>query len=602
MQSTGSLMALEDARTRTVTSHHVPAVASLHATDADASLTQWRQAVLYQVYVKSFADANNDGVGDIAGLVSRLAYVKEIGVDALWLSPWYVSPMRDGGYDVQDYLDIDPLFGTLEHAQTLIDACHERGLRVVLDFVANHCSDQHPWFQSALAAPEGAQERRRFYFKNGRGEHGDEPPNDWKSFFGGSAWTRIDNSDGTPGQWYLHLFDASQPDLNWKNDDVLHEFDNILRFWFDRGVDGFRLDAVPAIGKDDDFRDLGLLLPSDAYDHDTWGPAPFFDADGVHAVLRRWRRIAREYADEKFLVGEVPLRDVARLSRYLRHDELHSSLSLELATIEWSADSFRHAVDRLRDANLHGHSWPTWTLSSHDEKRTTSRYSPDETTLDGSLDATTTGKRRARAAYLLALALPGSACIYQGEELGLGEVTDIPDEKRQDPIYFRTNKQSRGRDGCRVPMPWEPEGPTLGFNSDHEPWLPQPRAWSEISVATQLMDGDSTLRFFRTVLQLRSTIFSDDERDVTWEDAPRGVLIFRRGPNFRCVVNFSGQPWRVGDNDVMLVTSAPLRQPGVIDENVGAWLREASHSTFTGELDVETPEHHRPSKIKREHE
>jgi alpha-glucosidase len=432
----------------------------------ETSLRWWHKAIIYQVFLRSFADANDDGDGDIAGLVSRLAYIKDLGVDAVWISPWYVSPMHDGGYDVSNYLDVDSLFGTLEDVQNLVDASHELGLRVVLDLVANHCSSQHPWFRSALASPEGSKERDWFYFKNGQGEGGDQPPNDWKSIFGGPAWTRTQNSDGSPGQWYFNLFDSSQPDLNWKNEEVLKHFDEILRFWFDRGIDGFRLDAVSAIGKDDDYRDMGFA-PDDMYRPDIWGPVPFFDADGVHDVLRRWRRVAQEYSTEKFLVGEVVVRDVDRLARYLRRDELQSTLSFDLCKVVWDADAFRQMINTLQSACLERRSWVTWTLSSHDEKRTVSRYSQDGPAEGVLCDVSSSGRERARAGYLLALALPGSACIFQGEELGLWEVTDIPEDKLRDPIYFRTGKQDLGRDGCRVPLPWDGRGPSLGFSSSH---------------------------------------------------------------------------------------------------------------------------------------
>ena len=557
---------------------HLPSLIASSDVDTETSLRWWHKAVLYEVFLRSFADANDDGEGDIAGLVSRLPYIKDLGVDAVWISPWYVSPMRDGGYDVKNFLDVDPLFGTLEDVQNLIDASHELGLRVVLDLVSNHCSSQHPWFQSALASPEGSKEREWFYFKDGRGEGGNEPPNDWKSIFGGPAWTRTQNPDGTPGQWYFNLFDSSQPDLNWKNEEVLKHFDEILRFWFDRGVDGFRLDAVSAIGKDDDYRDMGFA-PDDLYRPDIWGPVPFFDADGVHDVLRRWRRVAREYPTEKFLVGEVVVRDVDRLARYLRRDELQSTLSFDLCKIVWDANAFRQMINTLHGACFECHSWMTWTLSSHDEKRTVSRYSQDGPAEGVLADVTQTGRERARSGYLLALTLPGSACIFQGEELGLWEVTDIPEDKLQDPIYFRTGKQELGRDGCRVPLPWEKEGTSLGFSSSHEAWLPQPQGWADVSVATQLDDTSSTLRFFRSVLALRSTIFNDDEWAFTWDPSPTGVLVLRRGPDFRCVVNFSGEPFQIGPDEEALVSSSPLTHERVINVNNAAWLRARRSAT-----------------------
>ncbi len=565
------MIVVEEEHRQILESIHLPSHVASAEVDTEASLRWWHHAVLYEVYLRSFADADDDGVGDIAGLISRLPYIKELGVDAIWISPWYVSPMLDGGYDVRNYLDTDPLFGSLKDVKNLIDASHELGLRVVLDLVANHCSSQHPWFQSALASPEGSKERDWFYFRDGQGEDGSEPPNDWKSIFGGPAWTRTQNPDGTPGQWYFNLFDSSQPDLNWKNEEVLEHFDDILRFWFDRGIDGFRLDAVSAIGKDNDYRDMGFK-PDDLYRPDIWGPVPFYDAEGVHDVLRRWRRVAQEYPNEKFLVGEVVVRDVDRLARYLRRDELQSTLSFDLCKIVWNADTFRQMINTLQGACLERRSWMTWTLSSHDEKRSVSRYSQDGP-VDGALaDATPIGHERSRSGYLLALALPGSACIFQGEELGLWEVMDIPKDRLQDPIFFRTGKQELGRDGCRVPLPWDENGPSLGFSAHHDSWLPQPQGWADVSVAAQLDDPSSTLRFFRSVLALRSTLFVDDEWTITWESSPTGVLTLRRGPHFRCVVNFSGEPFTIAEDEEALVSSSPLTDGRTIGVNNGAWL------------------------------
>jgi alpha-glucosidase len=566
------MIVVEDEHREILDSIRLPSGVITSDVDTETSPQWWHQAVLYEVFLRSFADANDDGVGDIAGLISRLPYIKDLGVDAIWISPWYVSPMLDSGYDVSNYFDIDPLFGSLEDVKNLIDASHELGLRVVLDMVANHCSSQHPWFQAALASPEGSKERDWFYFKDGKGGSGEEPPNDWKTIFGGSAWTRTQNLDGTPGQWYFHLFDSSQPDLNWKNEEVLKRFDDILRFWFDRGVDGLRLDAVSGIGKDDDYRDVGFA-PDDLYRPDIWGPVPFFDAEGVHDVLRRWRHLAQEYPTEKFLVGEVVVRDVDRLARYMRRDEIQSTLSFDLCKIVWNADAFRRMINTLQSACLEGRSWITWTLASHDEKRTVSRYSQDGPAEGVLADVTPIGHERARAAYMLALALPGSACIYQGEELGLWEVTDIPKDRLRDPIYFRTGKQELGRDGCRVPLPWGTKGPSLGFSTSHESWLPQPKGWAKVSVAAQLDDATSTLNFFRSLLAFRSTIFDNDEWAITWEPSPTGVLVLRRGSDFVCVVNFSGEPFRIGEHEEVLVSSSPLTDGRVVVVNNGAWLR-----------------------------
>jgi alpha-glucosidase len=543
--------------------------------DAASSLQWWRHAVIYQVYLKSFVDASDDGVGDIKGLISGLPYLTRLGVDALWVTPWFPSPMRDGGYDVSDYRGIDPVFGTLDDAEQLIAACHERGVRLVLDLVANHCSREHPWFTSALAAAEGSQERRRFYFLDGRGDHGEIPPTDWNSVFGGPAWTRTRNIDGSPGQWYLHLFDPSQPDLNWGNEEVGAEFDDILRFWFDRGIDGFRLDAIPAIGKDDDFRDVGLD-PDERFVPEHWGPTPFWDADGVHDVLKRWRRVAREYEPERFFVGEVVVSSTESLARYIRHDELPSVFSIDLAKLTWHAADFQRTITQIMDSQPPGGSWLTWTLASHDETRTVTRYAPlvhGEGSRRRDLD---TGRRRSRAAYLLVFALPGAACLYQGEEMGLAQVEDIPDDVMQDPIFFRTGERDLSRDGCRVPLPWTSDAPSWGFSRSAPPWLPQPTDWSRAGALDQLADELSFVSFMAALLGVRSQLGPTLSVDVQWESAPPGVVILRRGPSFRCVVNFSGEPWRLEARDRVLVATSPLDAHRVIAANNAAWLTRDS--------------------------
>ena len=340
-------------------------------TNDDVRFARWDGTVIYQVYLKSFKDGNGDGVGDVAGLIEKLDYLVSLGVDAIWISPWFRSPMRDGGYDVQDYRSIDPIFGSMDEAEHLVEVCHERGLLVVLDLVANHCSIEHPWFVEALRSDGDSSARNRFYFRDGRGPDCELPPTDWLSIFGGPAWTRTANLDGTPGQWYLHLFDSSQPDFNWDCDDVRVEFDSILRFWFDRGVDGFRLDAIPALGKDADFRDAGFT-DHIRFQPEFWPPQPFWDADGAHQVLKRWRGIAREYTPERFYLGEVTVGDSAQLARYLRHDEIHSVLTVDLAKLKWQASDFRCAIAAiLRTAPGDG-TWLTWTQGSP-EKFTTHR-------------------------------------------------------------------------------------------------------------------------------------------------------------------------------------------------------------------------------------
>ena len=407
----------------------------------------WAHAVIYQVYLRSFADGNGDGCGDIAGLRSRLPYIKRLGADAIWVSPWYPSPMWDGGYDIADYQDIDPLFGTLEDAVALFEDAHRAGLRVLVDMVPNHTSDIHPWFLCALSAPEGAPARERYYFRDGKGPDGSLPPNDWPSAFGGAAWSRTVRPDGEPGQWYLHLFAPEQPDLNWGCPEVRADFDKILRFWSDLGADGFRLDAVPAMGKDTELPDAGIEF-NGVFSPSGWPETPLWDGEGVHEVIRLWRAVARSYQPEKALFGEVVVNGPPRLARYLRGDELHSAFAFELSRAPWSAEAFQACTDEVVNGPWASRARPTWILSSHDEVRPVTRYSAGGSDQQGQGAATSEalalGTARARAAAMLMLALPGPACIYQGDELGLWQVDDLPWEVLEDPIVARTGDGVEG--------------------------------------------------------------------------------------------------------------------------------------------------------------
>ena len=404
----------------------------------------WRAAVTYQVYPRSFADGDGDGVGDIAGIRSRLPYIRDLGVDAIWLNPWYPSPMADAGYDVADYRAIDPLFGTLAEAEALIAEARALDLRVLLDIVPNHLSSEHAWFRAALAAGPGSHERERFLFRPGRGD-GSQPPNDWESVFGGSAWTRIREPDGRPGEWYLHLFDPGQPDLNWREPDVHAEFEAVLRFWFDRGVDGFRIDVANGLHKHEDLPDLGERSgrPGDEAEADH----PFWDRDTVHEVYREWRRVADSYPDPKMFVAEAWVPTPDRLARYVRPDHLHSAFNFDYLTTPWRAPLLRASIDEALVALAAVSAEPTWVLSNHDVVRIVSRLGlpqPNERNWELELDDETAdpdldlGTRRARAAALLMLALPGGAYVYQGEELGLWEVLDLPEEMLADPIWKRS--------------------------------------------------------------------------------------------------------------------------------------------------------------------
>jgi alpha-glucosidase len=515
----------------------------------------WRSAVIYQVYVRSFADANGDGIGDLPGLRSRLEYVQQLGVDAIWLNPFYPSPQADAGYDVSDYRDVDPRFGSLADFDELLRDCHRRGLRVIVDLVPNHTSSEHPWFRAALAAPPKSRERGRYLFRDGRGRQGDEPPNDWRSTFGGPAWTRVDGTDGAPGQWYLHLFAPEQPDLDWTNPEVRQEFESILRFWLDRGVDGFRIDVAHGLAKDPAMPDLAGRFA-------TGGPAraghPHWDQDEVHDVYRAWRLLSDAYPGERTFVAEAWVHTPVQLARYVRPDELHTAFNFGYLLAPWEAHALRAAIDESLGALSSVGAPATWVLSNHDVRRHVTRYGGGEL-----------GNRRARAAALLMLALPGGAYVYQGEELGLPEVIDLPDDVRQDPTFFRTGGKERGRDGCRVPMPWSGQAPPFGFGPpEAKPWLPQPPEWAALTAERQAADPDSMLALYRRALQLRRTFPALGAGTMEWLETSREVLAFRREPGFVCVVNLGDTPValprEVDLHDVILASDAlrDRRLPG----------------------------------------
>ncbi|MGW0086688.1 glycoside hydrolase family 13 protein [Streptomyces sp. NPDC003393] len=524
-----------------------PADDSAVATVADRR-DWWRDAVIYQVYPRSFADSNGDGMGDLEGVRSRLPYLRDLGVDAVWLSPFYASPQADAGYDVADYRAVDPMFGNLLDADALIRDAHGLGLRIIVDLVPNHSSDQHEWFRRAVAEGPGSPLRERYHFRPGRGEHGELPPNDWESIFGGPAWTRVTEPDGTAGgtsrsktggEWYLHLFAPEQPDFNWEHPAVGDEFRSILRFWLDMGVDGFRIDVAHGLVKADGLPDLGShdqlkLLGNDVM--------PFFDQDGVHEVYRQWRKVLDEYAGERIFVAEAWTPTVERTANYVRPDELHQAFNFQYLGTDWDAEQLRPVIDRTLEAMRPVGAPATWVLSNHDVTRHATRFAnpPGLGTQIRTAGDRALGLRRARAATLLMLALPGSAYVYQGEELGLPDVVDLPDEVRQDPAYFRGAGQDGFRDGCRVPIPWTRAGSSYGFG-DGGSWLPQPTTWGELSVEAQQGVPGSTLELYRRALSVRRSHPDLGAGDsVQWLRAPEGVLAFRRG-DFVCVANTSGE-------------------------------------------------------------
>ncbi|MFJ6850633.1 glycoside hydrolase family 13 protein [Streptomyces sp. NPDC091271] len=534
----------------------------------EATAPWWRDAAIYQVYVRSFADGDGDGTGDLAGVRARLPYLVELGVDALWFTPWYLSPLADGGYDVADYRAIDPAFGHLAEAEKLIAEARELGIRTIIDIVPNHVSDRHSWFQAALAAAPGSPERELFHFREGRGAQGEIPPNDWVSEFGGTPWTRVGD-----GQWYLHLFAPGQPDLNWAHPAVRQEHEDVLRFWFDRGVAGVRIDSAALLAKDP-------ALPDFVKDTD---PHPYIDRDELHDIYRSWRAIADGY--DGIFVGEVWLPDSERFARYLRPDELHTAFNFNFLACPWDAGLLRTAIDDTLAEHAPVGAPATWVLCNHDVTRTVTRYGREATGFDfaakvfGTPTDLELGTRRARAAALLSLALPGAVYLYQGEELGLPEA-DIPRERIQDPMHLRSGGIDPGRDGCRVPLPWSAEEPYAGFGSAAEPWLPQPADWPSYAAEGQGTDPGSMLTLYREALRLRRVEpgfaaapgESADGR-LNWLPSSSGVLAFMRTHGLICVVNLSGSPVPLPDHDEMLLTSGPLGPSGLLPDDTAAWLR-----------------------------
>ncbi|GGK93387.1 alpha-glucosidase [Sphaerisporangium melleum] len=513
------------------------------ARPTQAATRWWRDAVIYQVYVRSFADGNGDGVGDLLGVRSRLDYLAGLGVDALWLTPFYTSPMADFGYDVADYRDVDPIFGTLADARALIEDAHGHGMRVIIDVVPNHTSDRHAWFLAAVQAGPGTPERARYIFRPGRGEAGELPPNDWESVFGGPAWTRLPG-----GEWYLHLFAPEQPDLNWENPEVHAEFESVLRFWLDLGVDGFRIDVAHGMVKAAGLPDIGATGQVTML-----GTAvlPYFDQDGVHEIHRAWRRVLDSYDGERIGVAEAWAPSQQRLANYVRPDELHQAFNFHFLQTPWDAALLHAVIDESLATVGPVGAPPTWVLSNHDVKRHVTRYGDGEG-----------GLRRARAAALLMLALPGSAYIYQGEELGLPEVLDLPAEVCQDPQRLR--HPDDGRDGCRVPLPWAHSEPPFGFSPPgiQDTWLPMPASWGPLSVESQLGDPASTLTLYQEALRLRRAHPALGDGALSWQPSPEGTLVFTRDGVFACTVNTTGEPVALPRPGALLLASAPVTEDG----------------------------------------
>ena len=549
----------------------------------------WRTAVIYQIYPRSFADANGDGIGDIEGITSRLDSLAELGIDAIWFSPLFASPQKDAGYDISDYRKIDPLFGTNEDFYAMLAKAKSLGIRIIVDIVPNHTSDQHVWFQAALASPEGSAERGRYHFRDGLGENGELPPNNWQSIFGGPAWSRIDGPDGKPGQWYLHLFDSSQPDLNWANPEVADEFDDILRFWLAKGVDGFRVDVAHGMVKRDG-------LP-DAHDRDAFGHTvpiggmteeeaeervPYWGQPGVHDFIRRFRRVIDEFED-RAACAEASMSPLSRLAKWVRPDEYHQSFNFDYMETEFAPGPLKKIVtDSLREYGAVGAA-STWVLSNHDQVRHATRYGyshgqvprqgdgigPDYLQPDEAM-----GLRKARAATSFMLGLPGSAYIYQGEELGLPEHTTLAGEYRQDPTYRRTNGERVGRDGCRVPLPWEADASASnGFSTNGASWLPQPRSYRVFARNQQQGVAGSTLELYKRLLKERKQ-FGLGYGEFRWaeEYQDKNTLAYLNN-GVLVLTNFGPEPVTLPAGEVLVTTQHDLSATGELEHDHTVWVK-----------------------------
>jgi len=545
----------------------------------------WRDAVTYQIYIRSFADANGDGKGDIEGIRSRLPYLKKLGVDAIWITPWYPSPQNDHGYDVADYMSIEPDYGTLADAERLIKEAHEHGMKLIVDIVPNHSSDVHVWFQAALKSAPGSVERDRYMFRDGKGKDGELPPNNWQAVFGGCAWERIIEADGKPGQWYLHLFAKEQPDLNWDNPEVREHFVDVLKFWLDRGVDGFRIDVAHGMVKAEGLPDVVAADPK----AEMLAPEnrPFWDQDGVHEIYREWRKILDSYPGDRMAVAEAWVSPASRIARYLRPDELANSFNFDFLSSPWTPEDLKKMINRSMEALAEVGAPSSWVFNNHDVVRSVDRFDLGllagnaNTTLERHGDVTkfdlARGTARARAGALLMLALPGGAYVYQGEELGLPEVRDIPEDRLSDPRWEMSLRTDRGRDGCRVPLPWKSESTgAFGFSNNSavtpdDAWLPQGPTWGAFSVESQEDKADSTLGMYRKALSIRKSEAGLGDGPMHWIDAGSDVIAFSRPGDFVCYVNF-GKAIALPTGAQVLLSSSPLSGQE-IPKDCAVWMR-----------------------------
>ncbi|MEY4411655.1 MAG: hypothetical protein RLZ69_1229 [Actinomycetota bacterium] len=552
--------------------------------EAKAGAEWWRSGVIYQIYPRSFADANGDGLGDLPGITSRLDSLAALGVDAVWLSPFYRSPQKDAGYDVADYCDVDPIFGTLADFDAMMARAHELGLRVLIDLVPNHSSDQHAWFKAALASHEGSAERAFYHFADGKGENGELPPNNWLSLFGGPAWTRTVHPDGTPGQWYLHLFDSSQPDLNWANPAVQQAFEDILRFWLDRGVDGFRVDQPHAMAKAAGLPDHPDVERAGAGFIEGEASPPMWFQEEVHPIFRRWRAILDSYPGDRAMCGEAYVLPLSFMALWVRPDEFQQTFNFRFLNSEWNAKVLFDNINESFEAFDSVGAPSTWVLNNHDVLRHASRFGglqikptdsdgvgPNDPQPDREL-----GLRRARGATLFMLGLPGSAYIYQGEELGLPEHTTLAPEFRQDPTFFRTGGKRVGRDGCRVSLPWEAGlGAANGFNATGASWLPQPDSYREYSRNLQEGVAGSTLELYKQALGLRRQL-KLGEGSFQWagDYVGENLLGYRNG-DILVIHNFGHAPAELPSGEIIASSLHGMKQGHVLASDQTVWIKLA---------------------------
>ena len=550
----------------------------------------WRSAVIYQIYPRSFADGNGDGMGDLKGVTERLDSLVELGIDAIWFSPFMLSPQKDAGYDITDYKQIDPLFGNLDDFDKLLAAATAKGIRIIVDMVPNHSSDQNPLFQAALKAGPGSPERDMYIFRDGKGFLKRKAPNNWPSVFGGSTWTRIREANGKKGQYYLHIFDSSQPDFNWENPKVQEYFNDILRFWLDRGVAGFRVDVAHGLIKRAGLPDTvefstemgGAKADDELTLEELERKNPYWGQPQVHDINRKFRKVIDEY-DDRIMAGEAWIMPLTRMAKWVRSDEYHQAFNFDYMFAAWSKEGQKRSItDSLKAFGEVG-APSTWVLSNHDVIRHATRFAYNDGELPPQGDGISAsfpqpdearGLRRARAATTFMLGLPGGAYLYQGEELGLPEHTTLDGKYRQDPTWFRTKGKRVGRDGCRVPLPWEAGvGEANGFNTTGKSWLPQPENYKHLSRDKQRGVPGSTLELYKRLLKVRKAngLGAGDFRWAPEFENEDSLAYVNKG--IAVVANFGTNPVVLPKGEILVTSQVDLSADGYLEQDQTAWIK-----------------------------